>query len=432
MRGLTEGIQKSQAYDTFSDKANVDSGKSEPAITATVTRLTCPQCKSEKLWRDGLRHSALGDEIQRWLCRDCGLRFSDPEDVQKAWSTIERVERVESELLKGGGDIDVNCQICVSETKNLAAEQREPGVLRGNSVGDLKGKIIEFAWWMQKEGYAEATMQGRVKLLEVLVRRGADLYDPDTVKATIAKQQWSEGRKANAVHAYSAFLRMIGGRWETPRYKGVSRLPFIPKEAEIDQLISACRSRMATFLQLLKETGMRSGEAWQLRWCDVDLESCTVRVTPEKGSNPRIIHFSKKLAGMLEALPRIYGDRVFSLPSQPLDHFRDNFRKQRWRIARRLQNLRLNRISFHTFRHWKGTMEYHRTKDILHVMRLLGHKNIKNTLVYVQLAEELFKDEPEYVSRVAKNEAEACSLVEAGFEYVCEFNGHKIFRKKKY
>jgi len=36
-------------------------------------------------------------------------------------------------------------------------------------------------------------------------------------------------------------------------------------------------------------------------------------------------------------------------------------------------------IHFHTFRHWKATMEYHKTKAILHVMKVLGHKNINNT-----------------------------------------------------
>jgi len=79
-------------------------------------------------------------------------------------------------------------------------------------------------------------------------------------------------------------------------------------------------------------------------------------------------------------------------------------------------------------------MEYHRTKDILHVKNVLGHKNIKNTLVYVTLAEELFKDQQEYISKVAKNVKEVCTLVDAGFEYVTgEYNdGGKIFRKPKY
>jgi len=44
----------------------------------------------------------------------------------------------------------------------------------------------------------------------------------------------------------------------------------------------------------------------------------------------------------------------------------------------------------------------------------------------------LFKDQQEYVSKVAKNEKDACALIEAGFEYVCDFNYHKIFRKRKH
>ncbi|MEM1539322.1 MAG: hypothetical protein QXY73_06140 [Candidatus Bathyarchaeia archaeon] len=50
----------------------------------------------------------------------------------------------------------------------------------------------------------------------------------------------------------------------------------------------------------------------------------------------------------------------------------------------------------------------------------------------MQLAKELFKYQQEYISKVAKNETEACALIEAGFEYVCDFSGAKLFRKPKY
>ncbi|MDW8049314.1 MAG: hypothetical protein RMJ07_06545 [Nitrososphaerota archaeon] len=73
-------------------------------------------------------------------------------------------------------------------------------------------------------------------------------------------------------------------------------------------------------------------------------------------------------------------------------------------------------------------MEYAKTKDILNVMRILGHKDIKNTLVYTQLVD--FSGD-EYVAKVARTEEEACKLIEAGFEYVCDFNDNKIFRKRK-
>jgi hypothetical protein len=49
--------------------------------------------------------------------------------------------------------------------------------------------------------------------------------------------------------------------------------------------------------------------------------------------------------------------------------------------------------------------------------------------MYVQLPEEFFKDQQEYVSKVAKTETHACALIDAGFEYVCDYEGHKIFQK---
>ena len=76
-------------------------------------------------------------------------------------------------------------------------------------------------------------------------------------------------------------------------------------------------------------------------------------------------------------------------------------------------------------------MLYHKTKSEYYVMQQLGHRNIKNTLLYIDLEKALFQGEAEYISKVAKSEKEICSLIEAGFEYVTDFEGAKIFRKAK-
>ena len=39
------------------------------------------------------------------------------------------------------------------------------------------------------------------------------------------------------------------------------KFPFIPTEQEIDDLIAGTSNKVFTFLQLLKETAMRSGES---------------------------------------------------------------------------------------------------------------------------------------------------------------------------
>jgi len=78
-------------------------------------------------------------------------------------------------------------------------------------------------------------------------------------------------------------------------------------------------------------------------------------------------------------------------------------------------------------------MEYHRTKDILHVKQLLGHKQIQNTMVYINLENAVFNDKrnDEFAVRVAKNVTEACKLIESGFDYVTDMDGQKLFRKRK-
>ncbi|MEM3626397.1 MAG: site-specific integrase, partial [Candidatus Bathyarchaeia archaeon] len=179
------------------------------------------------------------------------------------------------------------------------------------------------------------------------------------------------------------------------------------------------------FLQLLKETAIRPGEAVKLQWIDLDPVNCTVRITPEKGSNPRIFKISRSLMERLTSLPHL-NQWVFG--GIKLKSIQKQFQEQRKRLAAKLKNPRLLKITFVTLRHWKATIEYAKTRDILHVMKLLGHKNIQNTLVYTHLVN--FNEE-EYISKAAWTLEEAQKLVEAGFEYVCDIEGAKLFRKRK-
>jgi hypothetical protein len=61
-------------------------------------------------------------------------------------------------------------------------------------------------------------------------------------------------------------------------------------------------------------------------------------------------------------------------------------------------------------------------------MQILGHRSITNTLKYTQLIN--FKDD-EYTTKVANSEPELCQLLEAGYEYICDYDENKILRKRK-
>ena len=161
MAGLTQQTSSEDAF--FGKEAGLNNGKSDsPSAGASPL---CPQCGSKKLWRDAFRYSVFGDKIQRWLCRDCGLRFSDPNDVKNSWSTIEKAERAETKAVKAADDIVISRQICVTETKNLVAEHQTTEVLRRNEA-DTKGSIVEFSFWLLKQGYSKATIRRTSKTIK--------------------------------------------------------------------------------------------------------------------------------------------------------------------------------------------------------------------------------------------------------------------------
>ncbi|MCD6445496.1 tyrosine-type recombinase/integrase [Candidatus Bathyarchaeota archaeon] len=167
-------------------------------------------------------------------------------------------------------------------------------------------------------------------------------------------------------------------------------------------------------------------ECWRIRGLGV--ERRTVRISPEKGSNPRIFHISEKAVGMLNSLPR-KNEYIFNPNTKAL---RQSFIKQRKRAAAKLNNPRLNRITFHTVRHWKGTIEYHKTKDPWHVKKILGHKSLQSTEIYINIEQALFQEETdEFHVKTASDPKEIQQLLEVGFEYVCSKDGLLFFRKRK-
>ena len=55
------------------------------------------------------------------------------------------------------------------EEKSGLAGATEPSQA---SQVDVKGKIIEYAWWMKKQGYSDVTIRVNVSTLKTLINRG--------------------------------------------------------------------------------------------------------------------------------------------------------------------------------------------------------------------------------------------------------------------
>lgn len=434
----------------------------------------CPICESENLWKDGKRKTGSGC-VQRYLCRECGSRFSEPflkpqvkfnvggqlsegfhsEDDLTHDVITSRDLTAEKSLndpsFLGSEDVAAhagtiteqktnklrNCnstrrvRASEGEAKNLVVVKAKE--MTTGEISESKSLLIQFIFELKKRGNKDVTIERRIRYLAELAKSGADLCDPENVRTILAEKNWVGQSKNNAADTYTLFLKMLGKSWEKPHFQEVSKIPFVPTEEEIDALIAGSGWKTSTFLQLMKETAMRPGEAISLTWDDIDFVSKTIRVTPKKGSDPRIFHVSDNLLKMLlnvQSRNRLNeANRIFTTQ---LRHMRRYYERVRKRQAFKLQNPRLLKVMLKTFRTWKATMLYHETKDPWYVMEFLGHKSLQHTRKYVLLEHAIFQRAGDaFVCKVAKDVDEAKDLIELGFEYVNEINGHHIYRKRK-
>lgn len=238
------------------------------------------------------------------------------------------------------------------------------------------------------------------------------------------KQTVKDGTKLPYVYAYAALVDMLKIIREPPEYKQEEALPFIRDEKELDQLIAACRSkRMAVYLRCLKETFADPGEALKLRWTDPSSNVITVNKAV-KGRLPRQLEVSSKLLSMLNSLPKT-SERIFPTTYGVMFCCLNRVRKRATELQK---NPRLLSIELRTFRNWGGTMIAHYTNgNVLTVQKLLGHKNIENTMKYIGMIN--FKDD-EFEVTTATTVDEAKQILSAGFDYVTEKNGIMLFRRR--
>jgi integrase len=302
---------------------------------------------------------------------------------------------------------------------------------------NIRGEIAQFPMYCNIEGMRKSTVKTFSNVI-IRLARLANLHDDVNVKKVIASlkkkngEEIDENTKVAYCIAYTAFLKSIGKTWVVPKYTYTKKLPeFLPTAEELDCLIAGSGWKLRPLLQLIVETGMRINEALSLNWTCVNFDKRIITLTKaEKRSNPRVFKASEKLIGMLGDLHR-ENDKLFGKTTgQSAQSSLNNSRRN---LAKKLSNPRIGKIYFHLIRHYYGTVQYHKTHDIFHVAKMLGHKSVLNTQIYVNLELMMFNDTAdEYIGKVATTQAEKLKLIEQGFEFVsADPDGTQYYRKRK-
>jgi integrase len=125
---------------------------------------------------------------------------------------------------------------------------------------------------LRNDGRKLGTILNYRKTFNRLLRVNADLFDPESAKAALAKLPHGSNTKKCMAAVLDVWFDFNNIKWKPPKYSDEHEAPFIPSEALLDLLIAALGRKMSCFCLLLKETGARAGEIAELELKSLDFE----------------------------------------------------------------------------------------------------------------------------------------------------------------
>ena len=148
-----------------------------------------------------------------------------------------------------------------------------------------------------------------------------------------------------------------------------------------DYHLSHRRDALAVLLGL---HGLRAGEVCDLRYSDVVWDFRLLKIRTLKGGRERTIQLSESVFSWFQDVNLLFpGDRetgcIFrSRTGKPLDTSQLN--EFSHRCTKRLLGTPLR---FHAMRHTFGMRAYEKTKDLVLVAKMMGHRSVSSTQIYV-------------------------------------------------
>jgi site-specific recombinase XerD len=254
----------------------------------------------------------------------------------------------------------------------------------------LRQRLIED---MRLRNMAPETIEGYVRYVAAFARhfgRSPEKLTPEHARRyqlhlLEKKVSWSTFNQS--VCALRFFYGTTLGRKDF-----VTRLPFGKKPKRVPVVLS--RDEVLKFLQCILSrkqrmllttmyaTGMRIGEAVELRVNDIDSRRMTILVSRGKGNKQRLVPLSPKLLTELRLFWQTHRNPVWLFPSHEPDRHLSIASVERMCARARVRGGLKRRFSTHALRHTFATELLEAGVDLFSIQKILGHRSLSTTAHY--------------------------------------------------
>ncbi len=251
---------------------------------------------------------------------------------------------------------------------------------------------------LQLKGYSSSTQRtyvGEVAVfLNTIGAHEADSFTAERIKKylhyCIAILKLSENTIHSRFNAIKFYYEKVLQQEElllnVPRPKKHQSLPkVISEEKVLSVIFSVGNQKHQAILLLAYSAGLRVSEVVKLKIEDIDKDRMQIFISRGKGKKDRIVPLSPIVLEVLRAYFKLYKPVYWLFEGHPKEyHYSERSAQEIFKEACKKINLPKH-FSFHSLRHSYATHLLENGTDIAYIQKLLGHNQIKTTLIYTQV-----------------------------------------------
>ncbi len=239
------------------------------------------------------------------------------------------------------------------------------------------------------------------QFLYVLKQYPATDITPDQLKSyclyCIRTLKLSENQMHSRINALKFYFEQVLKNekifLEIPRPNKPLLLPKALNLQEIKRLFEVVdNAKHRLLLRLCYGMGLRVSEIVQLKLTDIDSINMQVRIERAKGKKDRIVNLPQTILLELRAYFSIYKPKFFLFEGQ-YEGTCYSVRSAQSVFKQAMLKAKINKnVGIHSLRHSYATHLLESGIDISYIQKLLGHNNIKTTLIYTQITNREIKN----------------------------------------
>lgn len=278
---------------------------------------------------------------------------------------------------------------------------------------DISAHIAFFEQEMKRRNYGLQTIHNYSSCLKKFFSQSSkdhpkNIHEKD-IRAFLL--QIDEPNTQRAYHSaikkfYDVCLNQKNKFKYIPYAKKSDKLPIVLSVDEIQKMFNVCQNlKHKVILALLYSAGLRVSELINLKWKHIDRSRMIINVVQGKGKKDRQVMLSPDLIPLLEAYWKEYKPKEYVLNGQ---HPNKELRYSAISVGEVIKQLAEKsgignkRVYTHLIRHCFATHLVEQGTDINLIQRLLGHRNVKTTSIYLHISNNLIKNIPSPFTAIKK------------------------------